>query len=78
MAWLYESPYHSQRGRPEAYQQWAEEEPLRGSGRRANHWRHLDSHFSISHGHDEQVVMRNDVSPHRRLATRRREEASRN
>ena len=76
MAYLYESTYSSQRGPPEAYHQWDDEAAMRGSGRRAVHWRHLDSGFSLSHGHDESIV-RGESSPHRLLAQRRRAEQAR-
>jgi hypothetical protein len=72
MAWMYERPYATARGTRESYRQWEEEEePLRGSGRRALHWRHLQSHIKLGADADADAL-----SPHRQLAERRRLDAS--
>lgn len=71
MAWLYERPYAVARGNETSYRQWEDERPvLQGSGRRAIHWRHLDSHIKFSHDHSAD-----DYSPSRDLAERRRQQA---
>ena len=72
MSFIYEQPYTYRRGGPDDYRQWADEQPTHvGSGRRALHWRHLDSHFRIADGSDMH-----DEAPHRQMELRRRQEAA--
>ena len=74
MSYLYEQPYSTARGNAEAYNRWSDEALPPGSGRRAVHWRHLDSHVKLSHGHTDADMM---DSPHRLMMQRRKENAAR-
>lgn len=73
MAWQYERPYTTARGAPSNYTRWEDEARPQGSGRRALHWRHLESHIVFGdRGIDHQAK-----APDQALAERRKRELRR-